>query len=203
MGLRRGKKITLTIAAAIIDRFISDIGDYLSVKEQIKNDVSDLASKIVSDFDVEVHVNTADMPEKKIVYLTVTGTSAEHGDDGATGRGNRANGLIPPMRPISLEATAGKNPVNHVGKIYNVVARRIAEKVYSTIDGFKDVYVEILSQIGKPIDQPLVASIKVIPEDEKELPTHIKEEIKAIADEELANITKVTYLILEEKETLY
>lgn len=203
MGLRRGKKITLTIAAAIIDRFISDIGDYLSVKEQIKNDVSDLASKIVSDFDVEVHVNTADMPEKKIVYLTVTGTSAEHGDDGATGRGNRANGLIPPMRPISLEATAGKNPVNHVGKIYNVVARRIAEKVYNTIDGFKDVYVEILSQIGKPIDQPLVASIKVIPEDEKELPTHIKEEIKAIADEELANITKITYLILEEKETLY
>jgi S-adenosylmethionine synthetase len=204
MGLRQDKKITLTIAAAIIDSLVKDLGDYLSVKEQIKEDVLDLASKIASDYDVEVYVNTADMPEKGIVYLTVTGTSAEHGDDGATGRGNRANGLIPPMRPISLEATAGKNPVNHVGKIYNIVAKRIAEKVYANIDGFRDVYVELLSQIGKPIDQPLVASIKIIPDKKYDnLPAHIVEEIKAIADEELSNITKVTMDILEGKEILY
>ncbi|MCD6301484.1 MAG: methionine adenosyltransferase [Staphylothermus sp.] len=204
MGLRQEKKIVLTIAAAIIDQLVLDIDEYLNVKEQIKNDVLDLAAKIASDYDVDVHINTADIPEKKVVYLTVTGTSAEHGDDGATGRGNRANGLIPPMRPISLEATAGKNPVNHVGKIYNVVARRIAEKVYSQIDGFKDVYVELLSQIGKPIDQPLVASIKIIPNKYgEELPTHIVEEIKAIADEELSNITRITYEILEGKEMLY
>ena len=204
MGLRQDKKIVLTIAAAIIDQLVLDVDEYLNVKEQIKNDVLDLASKIANDYTVDVYVNTADMPEKKVVYLTVTGTSAEHGDDGATGRGNRANGLIPPMRPISLEATAGKNPVNHVGKIYNVVARRIAEKVYAEIDGFKDVYVELLSQIGKPIDQPLVASIKIIPDEYgKELPTHVVEEIKAIADEELSNITKITYEILEGKEMLY
>ncbi|MCD6196538.1 MAG: methionine adenosyltransferase, partial [Staphylothermus sp.] len=204
MGLRQDKKIVLTIAAAIIDQLVLDIDEYLNIKEQIKNDVLDLASKIANDYTVDVYVNTADMPEKKVVYLTVTGTSAEHGDDGATGRGNRANGLIPPMRPISLEATAGKNPVNHVGKIYNVVARRIAEKVYAEIDGFKDVYVELLSQIGKPIDQPLVASIKIIPDEYgKELPTHVVEEIKTIANEELTNITKITYEILEGKEMLY
>ena len=45
----------------------------------------------------------------------------EAGDDGSVGRGNRANGLITPCRPMSLEATAGKNPVNHVGKIYNLL----------------------------------------------------------------------------------
>ncbi len=204
MGLRKDKNIKLTIAAAIIDKLVLDIDEYLNVKEQIKNDVLDLASKIAPDYNVSVDVNTADMPEKGIVYLTITGTSAEHGDDGATGRGNRANGLIPPMRPISLEATAGKNPVNHVGKIYNVVAQRIANRIYKSIDGFKDVYVELLSQIGKPIDQPLIASIKIIPvEATKELPGHIVSEIKAIANEELENITKITEMILNEDVLLY
>ena len=204
MGLRREKSIVLTIAAAIIDSLVKDLDEYISVKEQIVNDILDLASKIVPDYDVKVYVNTADMPEKGIVYLTVTGTSAEHGDDGATGRGNRANGLIPPMRPISLEATAGKNPVNHVGKIYNIVARRIAERIYRELDYARDVYVELLSQIGKPIDKPLMASIKIIPPNNTdEIPAHIKSEATAIADEELANITKITNLILEGKETLY
>ncbi len=203
MGLRKDKTIKLTIATAIIDSLVRDIDEYINVKEQLVNDVLDLASRIAPDYDVSVDVNTADMPDKGVVYLTVTGTSAEHGDDGATGRGNRANGLIPPMRPISLEATAGKNPVNHVGKIYNIVARRIAEKIYESIDGLKDVYVELLSQIGKPIDQPLMASIKVIPSNKSDLPGHIVSEMIAIADEELANITKITMQILEGKVTMY
>ncbi|MHA1487030.1 MAG: methionine adenosyltransferase, partial [Promethearchaeota archaeon] len=58
--------------------------------------------------------------KKKILYLTITGTSAEAGDDGEVGRGNRSNGLITPCRPMSLEAVCGKNPINHVGKLYNV-----------------------------------------------------------------------------------
>lgn len=204
LGIRRDREIVLTIAAAIIDSQVNNIDDYLSVKKQIKEDVLDLASRIAEDYKVTVYVNTADMPDKNIVYLTVTGTSAEHGDDGATGRGNRVNGLITPMRPISLEATAGKNPVNHVGKIYNVIARRIAEKIYNTINGFREVYVELVSQIGKPIDQPLVASIKVLPDNPgRDVPNHIISEAVAIADEELSNITKITESILENREILY
>jgi len=204
LGLRRGKNIKLTIAVAVIDRHVSNVDDYLSVKEEIREKVLDLVSKIASDHEVEVYVNTADMPDKGVVYLTVTGTSAEHGDDGATGRGNRANGLIPPMRPISMEATAGKNPVNHVGKIYNVVARRIAEKIYNSLDSFREVYVEIVSQIGKPINQPLIASIRVVPDtDIPEIPSNIANEAMAIAREELDNITKITDLIMSGKVILY
>ncbi len=59
-----------------------------------------------------VHVNTADDIKKKSVFLTVTGTSAEMGDDGSVGRGNRCNGLITPNRPMSMEATSGKNPID-------------------------------------------------------------------------------------------
>lgn len=59
--------------------------------------------------------------EPDSLYLTVTGTSAEAGDDGEVGRGNRVNGLITLYRPMNMEAAAGKNPVTHVGKLYNII----------------------------------------------------------------------------------
>ncbi|WFO76151.1 methionine adenosyltransferase [Desulfurococcaceae archaeon MEX13E-LK6-19] len=202
MGLRNRSKIDLTIAAAIVSSQVHDIDEYVNVKEEIKNAVLDLASKLAPNHDVHVHVNTADMIEKGVVYLTVTGTSAEHGDDGATGRGNRANGLITPMRPMSLEATAGKNPVNHVGKIYNVAASIIANRIYREVKGVREVYVKLLSQIGKPIDQPLIADVKVVPEG-NELPAHIISDIRGIVDDELARITRLTDLILRGEALLY
>lgn len=206
MGLRRDKEIVLTIAAAIIDREVRDKYEYLKTKEDVVFEVLELANKIAPDYNVKVFINTADIPEKDSLYLTVTGTSAEHGDDGATGRGNRANGLITPMRPISMEATAGKNPVNHVGKIYNVLAKLIAEKIYREHrDEFSDVYVEILSQIGKPIDRPLIASVKLIPHDLsiREIPSHTRENVHNIVDEYLANIRRITELIINDQVILY
>jgi S-adenosylmethionine synthetase len=206
MGLRKDKHIVLTIATAIIDREVRDKQEYKNIKNNVIEEVKALAHKIVPDYGVEVNVNTADIEEKGIYYITVTGTSAEHGDDGATGRGNRANGLITPMRPISLEATAGKNPVNHVGKIYNVLAKIIAEKVYKNYEHlFSDIYIEILSQIGKPINEPLIASVKAIPRDFNvtEIPGHVKSDIISIVDEELSNVRKVTELILNDQVILF
>ncbi len=202
MGLRKDKTIELTIAAAMISSQIRDVDEYVSVKEEVREHVLDLASKIAPDYNVNVHINTADMVEKGIVYITVTGTSAEHGDDGATGRGNRVNGLITPMRPMSLEATAGKNPVNHVGKIYNVAASLIAKKIYEEVKDVREVYVELLSQIGRPIDEPLVANVKILP-DSSDLPQHVISEIEGIVDSELENITRITDMVLREEVILY
>ncbi len=201
MGLRRDKTIEITVAAAIVSKLTSDLDHYIAVKEEIANRVLSLASSIAPDYDVKVYVNVADRPDKGIVYLTVTGTSAEHGDDGATGRGNRVNGLITPMRPMSLEATAGKNPVSHVGKIYNVVAKITAEKIYEQVKGVREVYVKILSQIGRPIDDPLIANVKVLPEEK--LTNDMIHEIQGIVDEELSRIKNVTKLILDDKVILF
>ncbi|MCE4601365.1 MAG: methionine adenosyltransferase [Desulfurococcales archaeon] len=200
MGLRRGKNIDLTIAMATISQLILDRDEYINVKEEARELVLDLASKIASDYNVNIYINTGDIPEKDIVYLTVTGTSSEHGDDGMTGRGNRANGLITPLRPMSLEATAGKNPVNHVGKIYNVVANDLAKRIYEEVSGLNEVYVKILSQIGRPIDDPLVADVKV---KAKQLTANMKSDIEGIVNEVLDNITTYTDLILEGKITLF
>jgi len=201
MALRQGKSIKITIAAAFISSLVKDKDHYLSIKEEVKRRVEDLASKIAPGFDTSIFINTADKPENGIYYITVTGTSAEHGDDGMTGRGNRANGLITPMRPMTMEAAAGKNPVNHVGKIYNVFAPLVANRIYKEVTGIKEVYVYLLSQIGKPIDQPLIANVEVIPE--KELTNNMKQDAQSIMDEELSRITRIAELILNEEATLY
>ena len=203
MALRVGKNVKLTIAAAMISHLIRDKDHYLSVKEEVKRKVEDLVAKIAPELNVEVYINTADKPEHGIFYLTVTGTSAEHGDDGSTGRGNRANGLITPMRPMSIEATAGKNPVSHIGKIYNVLAFMIANKIYNEVKGVREVHVYLLSQIGKPIDQPLIANVDLTLDKDVQLTGEIVNSVKSIVNEELDKITRLTELVLNEKVMLF
>ena len=202
MGLRKGDKVELTVAAAMISRLIPDLDHYISVKEQVTEEIKKLAERYIPDYEVTVHLNTGDKPEKGIVYITVTGTSAEHGDDGSTGRGNRVNGLITPNRPMSLEAAAGKNPVSHVGKIYNILAQKIANKIVKEIPKIKEVYVELLSQIGRPINDPWMANIKVIG-DVEELPQNIKNEVESIAIEEIDNVVKISKEVLEGKVKVF
>jgi len=203
MAVRRGDEIDLTVAVAVISRFVRDMDEYLCVKEEVREEVHKIAERITSRA-VRVYVNTADDPEsgsERSVYLVVTGTSAEHGDDGATGRGNRVNGLITPMRPMSMEATAGKNPVNHVGKIYNVLANRIAERIAS-IDGVREAYVMLLSQIGRPINDPLIASVDLVLEEGAEFAS-AKYEAEAVVEEELDRVVELTDQIVQGKLRLF
>ena len=201
MGLREGDRIKLTIACAFVDRYVDTINDYLTIKDDMNRFVEEVAKEYVSR-DVDISINTADNIEKKVVYLTVTGTSAENGDDGSVGRGNRCNGIITPARPMSMEATSGKNPINHVGKIYNLLANQIARDCYEAIEGIKEVYVKILSQIGKPIDKPKTLSIQIVPERGYQVE---KMELKAktIAEEWLNDITKITDMVISGELTTF
>ncbi|MCA6214495.1 MAG: S-adenosylmethionine synthetase [Thermococcaceae archaeon] len=201
MGLRRGDEIDLTIAAAIVDSEVQNPQEYMEVKEGIYNAVRELVSQY-TERKVNIYVNTADDPENDIYYITVTGTSAEAGDDGSVGRGNRVNGLITPNRHMSMEAAAGKNPVSHVGKIYNILSTLIANDIAEQIEGVQEAYVRILSQIGKPIDEPLVASIQVIPKPGYKV-EQFERQAYEIADEWLANITKIQKMILEDKVNVF
>ncbi|MEM3119937.1 MAG: methionine adenosyltransferase, partial [Nitrososphaerota archaeon] len=190
----------------IVSHLTPDLDHYISVKEEIRDRILDMAVKMSDGMNVEVDVNTGDMInlEKKnesSVYLTVTGTSAEHGDDGNTGRGNRASGLITPCRQMSLEATAGKNPVSHVGKIYNVAAYKIADKIYKECNVFDEVYVKLLAQIGRRIDKPLMASIQYI--SSEKITSGVKYEVEEIVRYELKNITSLTDLILRGEVRLF
>jgi S-adenosylmethionine synthetase len=64
---------------------------------------------------------------------------------------------------MTLEAAAGKNPVNHVGKLYNLVASRIAASLATEIAGLADASCTMVSQIGRPIDDPHVVDVALFP----------------------------------------
>ena len=185
MGCRYGNDISLTVAMPFIASKIKDATEYEECKSAAQAAIQEFAQKL-DHRKVEVYVNTADQAKRGDYYLTLTGTSAEMGDDGAVGRGNRVNGLITPFRAASLEAAAGKNPVSHVGKIYNVMSLLIAQDIIAKIPAARDVSVYILSQIGHPLDQPLMATASVHPRDGN-LTTGVKADIEALIAEHLQN----------------
>ena len=160
LSVRRREHVDLTVACAIVGRHVRDLPDYLTVRDHAQQLARD-AARGVADMDIAVDVNTADEPATQSVYLTVTGTSAESGDDGQTGRGNRANGLITPCRPMSLEATAGKNPVSHPGRLYQIAAMRIAAAVVQNVEEIAGAECYLTSRIGRPITDPQIAEVRV------------------------------------------
>lgn len=154
MGIRVGDAVDLTVAAPLVDRYVVDRADYVAKKEQLRGWLQARAG-------APVVVNAADLPERDRYYLTVTGTSAEAGDDGQVGRGNRVNGLITPGRPMTLEATAGKNPRNHAGKLYALAAQRLADGLVMDVAAVVEVEVMLVSRIGQRLDDPWLVRVQV------------------------------------------
>lgn len=187
MGCRTGTQIVLTCAVPFIAPRIHDLNEYREAKSAVQQAAQAFAQRLAPQHTVRVDINTADDEEAEQVYLTLTGTSAEMGDDGSVGRGNRVTGVIAPFRAASLEAAAGKNPISHVGKIYNVLALETAKGVVESVPEVREAQVYILSQIGHPLDQPLVATATVMTHD-GHLSEQVKERVAAVIDRYLADI---------------
>lgn len=160
MGVRRRDDIALTISCAFIGRHLADMAAYVAASERLGAAALDIAHRITRR-SVAVSVNAADDVAAGAVYLTVSGTSAEAGDDGETGRGNRLNGLITPCRPMTLEAVAGKNAITHVGKLYNAAADRLAHALVAEVAGVSEAECRLVSRIGVPIDRPQLAHLSL------------------------------------------
>jgi S-adenosylmethionine synthetase len=205
MGYRFGRELTLTIALAFVDRFVSDVGNYFETKTAIQDELHHFVTREARTLDtINVDINTLDDPERGEggVYLTVLGTSAEGGDCGQVGRGNRVNGVIAFNRPSTTEAAAGKNPVSHVGKIYNLLSHEIADHIHREVDGIREVTVWLCSQIGKPIDQPLMAAAQVIPDAGTSL-TELRAPVEGVIDRELAGIHDFTDRLAQGELTVW
>jgi len=189
MGSRHNAHLDLTIAMAFVDRFVNSESDYFRSKQEVLERIKEfLNDKFSNDFEsIDVHLNTLDVPGRGVrgVYLTVLGTSAEGGDSGQVGRGNGVNGVIPLMRPRSSEAAAGKNPISHVGKIYNAYTHEIARKIIEEVEEVKEVYVWLLSKIGRPINEPALAAAEVYTEGNFD---DIKGQVEEIIAREVSNI---------------
>lgn len=194
-GVRRGDAIELTVACAVIGRHTPTLERY----ERTKRRAAELAREAAREHtggELEVEVNTADRVEEGEVYLTVIGTSADGGDDGQTGRGNRVGGLITPYRPMVMEAPAGKNPVSHPGKLYPVAANRISRRVAGCCPGIEAAECYLQSRIGQPLEEPQLAEVRLHTETGCAAEDY-RSRVEEVAEEELGRLENVWREILE------
>ncbi len=194
MGFRRHRHLTLTVAMAFVDRFVASEDDYFGRKAEIRAAIERYVADQNLAFDrITIDLNTLDVQGRGEdgMYLTVLGTSAEGGDCGQVGRGNKVNGVIALNRPMSTEAAAGKNPISHVGKIYTFLTHTIANQVYTTVPGIAEIYVWLCSQIGQPIDQPLIASAQMLLAPGVQL-EDVRRPVEEVMERELADIYNFT-----------
>lgn len=164
MGVRKDTHLDLTVAMPLLDRYVESEVSYFRQKEEMREALfAYLRPRWVALNEITVNTNTLDRPGVGLagMYLSVLGTSAEDADSGEVGRGNQVNGIIALNRPRGSEAAAGKNPVSHVGKIYNVLTHLLAERIYHEVPGLEQVVVWLCSRIGAPINQPQVAAVQV------------------------------------------
>ncbi len=192
MGIRKGRELDITAACPFLSRLIRNEKEYFQKKEEVYVALKTFLAALPFS-GVSLNFNTLDIKGRGVngVYLTLLGTSAEDADSGQVGRGNRVNGVISLNRPMGTEAAAGKNPVSHVGKIYTVLSHRMANELYERIDGVKEVYVWLLSQIGSPVDEPKHVYVKVIPGRRLDR-AGIRKNVSFIIDEFLAGINVFT-----------
>jgi S-adenosylmethionine synthetase len=133
-------------------RHVGSRREYLANKDEVVAECERLAARDIADAHVRVRVNMRDIPEADEIYLTYTGSSIESGDEGVVGRGNRVTGLITPFRPMNVEGVNGKNPVYHVGKLYNIAAQRLAERFHVATGAYAEVH--LVSATGQRLDRP-------------------------------------------------
>jgi S-adenosylmethionine synthetase len=187
MAVRNGNKVNITVAMAIIDRYIISVKEYKRRIDEMTVDALDFCQKQYPSIVPTLRINALDNYKRGIdgLYLTVSGSSAECGDSGQVGRGNNPVGVITLNRPMSVEAAAGKNSVSHIGKIYNHFCFYLSNKIYDTYKekDLNTVYVWMVSQIGRPINEPIIIYVK---HDGGELTSEITE----LITKEMMNLDK-------------
>lgn len=194
MGVRDRDFYYLTLCVPQIANFVGSPEEYKNNLAKVREDLEVIISEHkIKDF--ELSLNTRDNYSLSELYLTATGSSLESGDEGVAGRGNRVNGVISPVRPMSMEGSFGKNPVYHIGKVYYLAAFELASKIYEVLNVPSEVF--LVSQSGRDLLDPWVALVNVPRgfKDQAKLENLIKQEVK--------NIPSITNRVLSGKIKVY
>lgn len=156
MAIRNRAQVQIICAIAFVDRFVTSMEEYLNKKQAVRAEIGEFLRKSNHDLKFSVEVNCLDNPPlgEGGIHLTVTGLSCENGDSGQVGRGNRVNELISFLRPQTMEAWAGKNPVTHVGKIYSHAAKLLAKKLGECLPEANEINIFLVGKIGSPVTSP-------------------------------------------------
>jgi S-adenosylmethionine synthetase len=161
---------------------------YQSNCDEILNECYRRAAQELPDRKASFRLNARDIVENDEIYLTYSGSSIESGDEGVVGRGNRVNGLITPLRPMNLEGANGKNPVYHVGKLYNLAARRIAQRLHSRFGGYAEVH--LVSATGQSLAHPWQTLVRMSDTDVAD------DEVRSVVQDILSSFPDLTREII-------
>jgi len=191
MAQRVDTHVDLTVAMPFLAQQISSVAQYFARKAQAVEAMAHFVRQHSPFDDVRIVVNALDSKERGEdgIYLSLTGTSAEDADSGQVGRGNRVSGVIAFHRPCGVEAAAGKNPLSHVGKIYNVLAHRLAQEIRQEVTGLEAVSVWIVSQIGQPVDAPALVQVVLTPV-EGDVSFNTQQAVKGVVQTRFAHIVE-------------
>ena len=110
-----------------------------------------------------LHVNTKDGHKAESRYMLAMGSCLDGGEEGMVGRGNKSRGLISSMRPNTMEAPQGKNPVYFNGKVHGYLAEELARRIADTGDCAAQVIIQ--ANNGEPLYDPaqiLVSTNKAV-----------------------------------------
>lgn len=149
VGTRENNEYNLLVNMPFIADYISNYNDYIDKSKKIICEIKNMLKEKIG-IECKIDFNPSDRENKP--YLTSLGSAADTGDVGVVGRGNRINGLITPMRCMSIEAPAGKNPIDHTGKLYGILAHRLANEIFKITNCFVEIhiYVSKSTDIFKP-----------------------------------------------------
>lgn len=185
VGSREYDTYKLLINIPFLAGQVEDVKSYF----EYKNKAVKLIEQFISDkFDVKVELTVNPQDNNEKYYLTALGSVADTGDVGAVGRGNRINGLITPMRTMSIEAPAGKNPFDHTGKIYGHLVRKLSDEIYDEIK--KPVEIHIFTSKEAKLNNPDHVSVQISDWTENEKDVLVINKIVKKRLDEVNEITK-------------
>ncbi|CAM2361557.1 methionine adenosyltransferase [Listeria seeligeri] len=156
IGLRNKDEYELLINIPILAKAVSSIEEY---KEVVSDVGKHLESYLQNLYKVDILLNINPQDKTDNPYLTVLGSAADTGDVGVVGRGNRINGLITPMQSMSIEAPAGKNPLDHTGKIYGLATRELAQIISENIG--RQIELHVYTYKEAPIQKPAQVIVNI------------------------------------------
>ncbi|MEK3864595.1 methionine adenosyltransferase [Paenibacillus sp. FSL H7-0716] len=180
VGSREYEEYKLLINLPFIAGKVDSVDTYFQLKNQIYKDIMTF---IYDNFAREVQLTINPQDKNGKYYLTALGSVADTGDVGVVGRGNRINGLICPMRSMSIEAPSGKNPLDHTGKIYGYLGEKLSKQIYQEIGKPNEVH--IFTSKEAPLEQPDHVSVHIQDWDDNELE---RENIRRIVEESLREV---------------
>ena len=186
MGIRKKNNIEITSCVPLVAKYVKDVEDYKEKINNVEVMIEKISERYFAKENIKVFLNTRDNYENNDLYLTAIGSAIESGDEGAVGRGNRSRGVIPFCRNFSMEASCGKNPVYHTGKLFTAIGDAISEQIYAKYKLENVVY--CTSKMGDYIENPWNITIEL----NEDINDDVKKSIQNIVENNVKNHNEIT-----------